>query len=188
MAPASQSALISTRLPSEMKARFAALAAQHGLTESGLVAKLVGEVLRGNASAKVDSPRVASERVAGGGARGEDRLTVRLRQGDRGRAEDLAEARGIKPATYLTLLIHNHVNATDVLPSHELDALKASTAHMAALGRELRKFAVPNSPDADDLSTLRDLLEHVGHEVASAREASSAVVKRNLQSWEGAHA
>lgn len=171
-----------------MKARFAALAARHGLTESGLVAKLVGEVLRGNASAKVDSPRVASERVAGGGARGEDRLTVRLRQGDRGRAEDLAEARGIKPATYLTLLIHNHVNATDVLPSHELDALKASTAHMAALGRELRKFAVPNSPDADDLSTLRDLLEHVGHEVASAREASSAVVKRNLQSWEGAHA
>ena len=188
MATASQSAVISTRLPSEMKARFAALAARHGLTESGLVAKLVGEVLRGNASAKVDSPRVASERVAGGGARGEDRLTVRLRQGDRGRAEDLAEARGIKPATYLTLLIHNHVNATDVLPSHELDALKASTAHMAALGRELRKFAVPNSPDADDLSTLRDLLEHVGHEVASAREASSAVVKRNLQSWEGAHA
>ncbi|MBS0426530.1 MAG: hypothetical protein JSR41_04480 [Proteobacteria bacterium] len=94
----------------------------------------------------------------------------------------------MKPATYLTLLIHNHVNATDVLPSRELDALKASTAHMAALGRELRKFAVPNSLGVEDLSALRDLLEHVRHEVASAREASSAVVKRNLQSWEGARA
>lgn len=99
MATASQSAVISTRLPSEVKARFAALAAQHGLTASGLVAKLVSEVLRGNVSATVDSSNAAAKRVDGVESRGEDRLTVRLRQGDRGRAEGLAQARGIKPAT-----------------------------------------------------------------------------------------
>ncbi len=180
----SSSTVLATRLQPEVRARFATLSAMHGLTESALLAKLIGEVLRANTAPSADALPVV-ERVA---LSDDERVTLRLRKGDRGRALALAEARGVKPGTYLTLLIHNHVNEADVLPAYELDILKSSTARLAALGRDLRAFAAPNTLSAEDLSALRDLMEQLRREVATAREAASDVVKRNLQSWEGAHA
>ena len=189
MATASQSAVISTRLPSDVKAQFGALAAQFGLTESGLMAKLVDEVLRANTpvpptgSAASDvQPEVAT------GADVADRLTVRLRPGDRARAARRADARGMKTGSYLTLLVHNHVHTSDVLPPRELDEFKAVAAHLSALGRALRTFGMPKSPEDEAISALVDLLEQVRSDVDSARRASADVVRRNLQSWESVHA
>lgn len=189
MATASQSAVISTRLPSEVKAQFATLAAQFGLTESGLMAKLVDEVLRTNTPVPAiasAAPGVQTEVTTD--ANIEDRLTVRLRPGDRARAARRADARGMKTGSYLTLLVHNHVHSSDVLPPQELDEIKAVTAHLGALGRTLRTFGVPKSPEGEAISALVDLLEKVRRDVDSARRASADVVRRNLQSWESAHA
>ncbi|MEJ8816115.1 hypothetical protein WKW77_34045 [Variovorax ureilyticus] len=183
-----RSAVVSTRLPPDAKARFAALAERHQLTESGLLSTLVDEVLRSNAPGAVASEPDAGVKDTEADAASEDRVTLRLRYGDRTRAAERAGARGMKTGTYLALLIHNHVRASDVLPPQELDLLKAVGAQLAALGRQLRMFDMPKTMTEPAASELRDLLSRVLHEVESARETSAAVVRRNLMSWEAGHA
>lgn len=188
MANAPRSAVISMRLPPDVKARFAALAARHQFTESGLLSKLIDEVLRSNAPGVAASGLVADASDTATDAASEERITLRLRRGDRTRAAERAGARGMRTGTYLALLIHNHVCASDVLPPRELDLIKAAGAQLAALGRQLRMLDMPNTLAEPAASELRDLLAHVRHEVESAREAAAAVVRRNLMSWEAGHA
>ena len=175
MTKSSLSSVIGTRVPPETKARFAALAARHELSESGLLAKMVNEVLRSNSAGSRDS---TADGVAA------DRITLRLRTGDRALATQRAHSRGMKTASYLALLIHNHVRDTAVLPPNELDQIQVTGARLAALGRQLRMFGMPNTlpePVAPDLS---ETIARVRQEVEVAREATAAIVWRNLLSWE----
>jgi len=70
-----------------------------------------------------------------------DRITLRLRHGDRTLAAERAGACGMKTGSYLAMLIHNHVRGSAVLPPNELDLIKATGAQLAALGRQLRMLA-----------------------------------------------
>jgi hypothetical protein len=163
------------------------LAAHHQLTESGLLSKLVDEVLRSNAP-KTGAATIVPEACDSDAASpAEGRITLRLRHGDRTLATARAGARGMKTGTYLALLIHNHVRVSDVLPPRELDLIKAAGAQLAALGRQLRMFDMPNMLAAPATSELLDLLTRLRHEVEEAREASAAVVRRNLKSWEASN-
>ncbi|MDM0108012.1 hypothetical protein QTH97_23895 [Variovorax sp. J22R24] len=183
-----RSAVISMRLPSENKARLGALAAQHRLSESGLLAKLVDEVLRSNHESIRDAcvPTATGPNEAEGAR--DDRITLRLRRGDRTLAGARAGARGMKTASYLAMLVHNHVRAAPVLPPQELDEIRTSAAQLAALGRQLRLFDMPNTLPEPSASELRDLMARTRREVESAREAAAAVVRRNLISWEAGDA
>jgi hypothetical protein len=176
------------RLPSETKAQFAALAAHHQLTESGLLARLIAEVLSSNTSASTVASASPDQRHARFVTVAEDRITLRLRRGDRVLATERAGSRGMKTGSYLALLIHNHVHASNVLPPGELDAIKTTGAQLAALGRRLKMFDVPNTLTEPTASELRDLLIRVRHEVESAREVTAALVRRNLTSLEAGHA
>jgi len=184
MPNAPRSAVISLRLPSEAKARFAALAARHQLSESSLLAQLVDEVLKANSPVVCESgvQRVERDSTVDGVA--EDRVTLRLRHGDRTLAAGRAGARGMKTGSYLAMLIHNHVRGSAVLPPNELDLIKATGAQLAALGRQLRMLGMPNSLTEPVASDLRDAIALARREIEAAREATAAVVRRNLASWE----
>jgi hypothetical protein len=175
MTKTSLSSVIGTRVPPETKARFAALAARHELSESGLLAKMVNEVLRSNSTGARDS-------IADGVAA--DRITLRLRNGDRRLAAERARAREMKTGSYLVLLIHNHVRDAAVLPPNELDQIKATSARLAALGRQIRMFGMPNTMPAPLTPDLSEAIARVRQEVEMAREAAAAIVRRNLISWE----
>jgi hypothetical protein len=178
------SRVIATRVPPETRARFAALAARHHLNASSLLAKMVDEVLKTHGDISLDS----------GGARPEgglenrpgvaDRITLRLRNGDRALAAQRARVRGMKTASYLALLIHNHVRDAAVLPPNELDQIKMSVARLAALGRKLRIFGMPNTLPQPVAPDLGETIARVRQEVELAREATAAIVRRNLISWE----
>ena len=177
------SRVIATRVPPETRAHFVALAARHHLSASSLLAKMVDEVLKTNGDISLGSgaqrPLCESENDSGV----VDRITLRLRRGDRALAAGRARVRGMKTASYLALLIHNHVRDAAVLPPNELDQIKATSAQLAALGRQLRMFGMPNtlSQPASDLS---ETIARVRREVEAAREATAAIVRRNLVSWE----
>ncbi|WP_225612979.1 hypothetical protein [Variovorax sp. VRV01] len=177
------SRVIGTRVSPETRARFVALAARHHLSASSLLAKMVDEVLKTNGDISLGSgaqrPLCESENDSGV----VDRITLRLRRGDRALAAGRARVRGMKTASYLALLIHNHVRDAAVLPPNELDQIKATSAQLAALGRQLRMFGMPNtlSQPASDLS---ETIARVRREVDEAREATAAIVRRNLVSWE----
>ncbi|MDR6856215.1 hypothetical protein [Variovorax guangxiensis] len=184
MPNAPRSAVISLRLPSDAKARFAALAARHQLRESGLLAKLVDEVLKANSPVACESDEHGATRGSTVDGAAEDRITLRLRNGDRTLAAERAGARGMRTGSYLARLIHNHVRGSAVLPPNELDLIKAAGAQLAALGRQLRMLGTPNALAEPMASELRDVIAQARLESEAAREATAAVVRRNLISWE----
>lgn len=178
------SRVIGTRVSPETKVHFVALAARHHLSASSLLAKMVDEVLKTNAESWLDSggQRPAGESENRPGVA--DRLTLRLRKGDRALAAERARARGMKTASYLALLIHNHVRDAAVLPPNELDHIKVTGARLAALGRQLRMFGMPNTQPELAAPDLSETIARVRQEVEVAREATAAIVYRNLISWE----
>jgi predicted DNA-binding protein len=178
------SRVVATRVPPETRARFAALAARHHLSASTLLAKMVDEVLKTHGDISLGSDGRRSLRETESGIGEADRITLRLRKGDRALATGRARARGMKTGSYLALLIHNHVRDEAVLPPNELDQIKVIGARLAALGRQLRLFGMPNTqlePVAPDLS---EAIVRVRQEIEVAREATAAIVRRNLISWE----
>src|SRR3954470_23356149 len=135
MPHARRTAVIGARTSSETKARFAALAAQLGLTESALLGLLVDKVLAGNPA--FDGPD-AQHRLADPGS-ANDRLTLRLRPGDRALADAIAAARRMKTSSYLAMLVRAHVRSSAIMPPAELEELRCMAGHLAAIGRQLRK-------------------------------------------------
>jgi hypothetical protein len=178
------SRVIATRVPPETRARFAALAARHHLSASSLLAKMIEEVLKTNGESWLDSggQRPAGQSESRLGVAG--RVTLRLRKGDRALAAQRAHSRGMKTGSYLALLIHNHVRDAAVLPPNELDQIKVTAAQLAALSRQLRTFGVPNTLPEPMASDLSETISLVRREVEAAREATAAIVRRNLISWE----
>jgi hypothetical protein len=182
------SCVISARVSSDTRARFAALAARHHLSASRLLAKMVDEVLETNGAIARESSGPRSAGDSDGGVGATDRIALRLRRGDRALAAQRAGARGMKTGSYLSMLIHNHVRASAVLPPDELDQIRAVVGQLAALGRQLRLFGMPNTPTGATTSELGDAITLVRREVELAREVTAAVVRRNLISWETGHA
>jgi hypothetical protein len=178
------SRVISTRVPPETRAHFAALAARHHLSASSLLAKMVDEVLKTHGDISLGSDRQRSLREPEGGIGVADRITLRLRKGDRSLATLRAHSRGMKTSSYLALLIHNHVRDAAVLPPNELDQIKVTVARLAALGRQLRMVGMPNTLPQPVAPDLGEAIARVRREVELAREAAAAIVRRNLISWE----
>ncbi|KQW55967.1 hypothetical protein ASC92_17855 [Variovorax sp. Root411] len=176
--------MIATRVPPETRARFAALAVRHRLRASTLLAKMVEEVLKTNGEISVDSGGQRCLRETESGIGVADRVTLRLRKGDRALAGARARTRGMKTGSYLALLIHNHVRDATVLPPNELDQIKVTAARLAALQRQLRTFGMPNTLSEPAASDLSEAIALVRREVEAAREATAAIVRRNLISWE----
>jgi hypothetical protein len=178
------SCVISTRLSSDTRTRFAALAAQHQLSTPDLLAKMVDEVLKTNGAISLGSDGQRSARDSESGLGVTDLITLRLRPGDRMLAAKRADAREMKTSSYLTMLVHNHVRRSAVLPPKELDQLRVTCAQLAALGRQLRRFGMPNTLAEPVALDLGDAIALARREVEVAREATAAVVRRNLISWE----
>jgi hypothetical protein len=178
------SRVIGTRVSPDTRAHFVALAARHHLSASSLLAKMIDEVLKTHGENWLDSggQRSAGESENRPGAA--DRITLRLRKGDRALAAERAHSRGMKTASYLALLIHNHVRGAAVLPPNELDQIKVTGARLAALERQLRMFGMPNTLPEPVASDLGEAIALVRREVEAAREATAAIVRRNLISWE----
>ncbi|MBS0449637.1 MAG: hypothetical protein JSR59_27335 [Proteobacteria bacterium] len=175
MPSATRLAVVAARLAPERKAALNALAARQGLSASTLLALFVETVLRDN-----EPPLDARVRDAAVGSR--DRITVRLRRGDRSRLDSRAAARGQKSATYLAMLIRAHVRQAPPLPAPELATLKDAVNRLAALDRHLVRLAAPGSPlDATDMASL---LRATTKRVDNTRQAVANIVRANLISWE----
>jgi len=177
--------VLSVRASLETKAHFAALAARQGLTESALLALLVEKIVAQNPTAGA-TKATTSENVYAG--RANDRLTLRLRPGDRALADARAAARRMKTASYLAMLVRRHVRGMPVMPPAEVDVLKVVAGQLGLLGRQLRALKSGPTSGVENASDLAALMAEVGHAVESARESVAAVVRMNLVSWEAGNA
>jgi hypothetical protein len=169
--------LITARVTSEMKERFAAAARCQALSESALLKRLVEAALL---TATTPQPAVTQtvEPVPIDG-----KITVRLRTDDLLLLRERAKARVMPTSTYVSLLVRSHLRALTPLPTPELEALKRSVAEISAIGRNLNQIARavnqgerPNGSSKADLhSLLRALM--------GLRVNIKALINVNLASW-----
>jgi predicted DNA binding CopG/RHH family protein len=172
-------AFVQCRVTSETKSRLAALARELGVTETQLVRGAIERMVAGHPqlAASAHEPRPALTR-----------LSVRVRFDDRQLLADRAAARGMPPATYVGALVRSHLRHLAPLPSAELAALKAATAQVAVIGRNLNQYvqAVHSGKNAhgftvEHAKTLIRVFEVMRTNVKD-------VIRANLASWESGHA
>jgi hypothetical protein len=70
-----------------------------------------------------------------------DRITIRLRPGDRLAIRHRAAERRMKDSAYIAALVRGHVAVNPPLATHELTALKGAVSVLAAFGRILARAA-----------------------------------------------
>lgn len=169
----STGALLKTRIPADMKARFGALAKRRGVKKSALIRQLIANALgeHGSSAAEtgIDGHRTPEPR----------RLAFRLNSGDRRALRERARAMNTQVSRYLAALVRAHLN-------HDFRLLAAETASMRALIAELNTIsaglnhlvhaanegAVWAGPLKETLEQLLVEFEKLGTALASFRKAS----------------
>jgi Bacterial mobilisation protein (MobC) len=172
-----------TWVSKETKARFAAVARQQGISDSGLLKRLVELMLRSTDPASYDASTSAESEPTRS-----TRLTVRLRPDDEMLLRARAVARGMAPATYLSVLTRAHLRSLAPLPKDELLALRRSVSELGSMGRNLNQIArVANqgdrvaSPGREELRAMLRICE-------ALRDHVKGLIAANLTSWERGYA
>ena len=120
---------IVARVSSETKAQLHALAERQQLSESALLRRLVELVLL-----KAGLSPIITETPSGARSRRNARLMIRLRTDDQILLRERAAARGMVPATYVSVLTRAHLRLLAPLPKEELLALKRTIGELGSIG------------------------------------------------------
>ena len=149
---------LKTWISIETKERFAAIARHQGLCEAlgvsaamagykvvvvpplyvasdAMLKRLVDLVLQ--TAGAGEAPAIHAVRVSARGSR----LTVRLRADDQALLRERAAARGMPPATYVSVLTRAHLRSLAPLPKEELLTLRRTVSELGAIGRNLNQIA-----------------------------------------------
>jgi hypothetical protein len=124
---------ITARPTPEEKRLFASVAVQRQMSESALALIAIRACLDSQ------SPDLPPNPSSSGPAL--DRITIRLRPGDRLAIRHRAAERRMKDSGYIAALVRGHVAANPALTTHELAAFKAGVSVLAGLGRLLARTA-----------------------------------------------
>jgi hypothetical protein len=179
------SAHSSRRLPSitarptpAEKQRFTELAAARGLSESELALVAIRALLESNAATTIGSAQASTREPA------IDRITIRLRPGDRHSINDRAARRGMKTSAYLAALVRAHIAANPPVPAAELSTLKTMVAVMSALGRVLAHLDRRVSETGEGAPELATTLYKTRAAVRALELATADFTRTALESWE----
>lgn len=166
-----RSPVLAARVSSQTKAQFAAIARQQGLSESALLKSIVTQLID-------REPRLPAPRDPDVRAFASDRITLRLRRGDRTLISRLAASRRLRPSSYLVMLIHAHVRRVDLLAPADTDDLKRAVSTLGSLARAIQSG--PGDPRADWAA----LLQATHTQIDVVRHEVSSLVQRQLIRWE----
>jgi hypothetical protein len=173
--------LITARVTSDLKGRFAALARYQALSESALLRRLVEAALVAVSAVKPEVPHTLDPVPIDG------KISVRLRTDDLQMLRDRAKARAMPTSTYVSLLIRSHLRSLTPLPTAELAELKRGVAELSAIGRNLNQIAravnIAEPPTGPSKADLQALLRALGALHGHVR----ALINTNLESWRSGH-
>lgn len=170
---------ITARPSAEEKARFAWLAERAGMSESALALMAIRSIMNPDGKALPVAAATAPTRV-----RATDRITVRLRPGDRAAIAHRAARRGVKASTYLAALARAHVAANPPLTAPELAALKQSIFVLAGLGRLLAQTARNPALTGRNFEDFGEQLTRTRNAVAALEQRTHDLARAALISWE----
>jgi hypothetical protein len=178
LAPVKADQFIVARVSSETKARLRVLAERQQISESALVRRLVELVLL-----KAGLSPIIMETPIGARRRRTARLMIRLQSDDQILLGDRAAARGMAPATYISVLTRAHLRSLTPLPKEELLALKRTLGELGSIGRNLNQIAHAANQGQLVTSPGRNDLEAMLRVCGVLRDNVKRVLVANLKSW-----
>ncbi len=187
-------AAMKTTVPRDLRAQAKEIADRELLSEAAWLKRLVVREVRACHGANGEGARPCSaggvrdrgrERSGGGCTRA---MLVRLRTEDKLLLDARAEARGLRPATYASVLLRAHLRKLTPLPKDELAALKQAVAELGAVGRNLNQIARAanngervSGPGRDEFRAILKICE-------ALRDHTKDVIKANTATWASGHA
>ena len=174
-------AFIQCRVTPEMKALVRAFAEREQISESALVKQLLEVMLR--KAALEGFPQIEELDKPNRDAR----LSIRLDPEDRMMLTSRAAARGMRSATYVSVLVRSHLRKLTPLPKEELAALKRSIAELRAIGNNLNQIAralhqgKATAPGREEVRAMLKVAEGL-------RDHFKALLIANERTWEQGHA
>jgi Bacterial mobilisation protein (MobC) len=177
----------------EIKLQAKAVAEREFLSEAAWLKRLVLREIRAcdTANHTGDEPHRGNgsqrTRVAQGPKGYCKPVYVRFRDEDRLLLDARAAARGLRPATYVSVLTRSHLRSLTPLPKEEYLALKRSIAELASIGRNINQIAraangggrVTGSAGAEFRAMLKICV--------ALRDNTKALLKANEVSWGTGH-
>jgi len=174
-------AFIQCRVTPAMKTLVRALAEREQITESALVKQLLEVVLR--TATLQGFPNLENLEKQNRDAR----LYVRLDPDDRALLTSRASTRGMRAATYVSVLVRSHLRRVTPIPKEELAALKGSIAELRAIGNNLNQMARAMNQGEEAVPGRQDLQDML-RVAEGLRDHFKALLIANEKSWEQGHA
>lgn len=162
------------------KERFAKFAASRGVSESTLALIAIRSLLDCNDVSETNAAPAHRERST-------DRITIRLRPGDRRVINERASRRGMKASTYLAALVRAHIATSPPLTENELGAYKQGVILLAGLGRLLARMSRDGARAGSMPKDLQQELSLTRSMVAGLEKATEKLACAALKSWESGH-
>lgn len=171
--------IITARVTSELKNRFAEVARHLALSESAFLKRVVEAALVAVTAAKPQGTEVVEPVPKDG------KISVRLRTDDLLLLRERAKARAMSTSAYVSLLIRSHLRGLTPLPGAELAALKGSVAELNAIGRNLNQMARAVNQGAGSHGASKADLQALLRALNGMRIRIKALITANVTSWEG---
>ena len=181
--------IIRARVTSEIKREIAAAAEREMLSESAWLKRVLVRELRTvrNPDATpvvLCTPQVVRQVGARKGSPCDRPVLVLLRPEDRLLLDARAEARGMRPATYVSVLTRCHLRRLAPLPKEERLALRLSISELSAIGRNINQIArvaneasrLPGSA-SEEFRAMLKICE-------ALRDNTKSLLMANVTSWE----
>jgi hypothetical protein len=175
----------------EIKLQAKAVAEREFLSEAAWLKRLVLREIRASDSAggsereprRTDRDRRRSGEA--GVANGCDKpMLVRLRTEDKLLLDARGEARGMRPATYASVLLRAHLRKVTPLPKDELLALKRSIAELATIGRNINQIAKAVNEGGRAPGSVREEFRAMLKICEALRDNTKVLLKANEVSWQ----
>jgi len=169
--------LIAAHVSPAVHQRIKTIAAARGITVSSLVGEVVEDLIERSDQNEMVQATTEPPTLA-------ERLTIRLRPGDRTLVERRASARRMKPSTYIAALVRSHLVEDPPLPPAELAELERAVAEVSAIGRNLNQIARALNAGAIAPPTTVSIIGRSIEAVEAVREAARSYVRKAVASWE----
>ncbi len=194
MRPMRCDGVLKTTVPRDIKTRAKAIADSELLTEAAWLKQIVVREIRSadGGGTVTREPRAADgvrqrEIEARGSNGGSKPIYVRLRSEDRLLLDARAEARGMRPATFVSVLTRAHLRSLAPLPKEEYLALKRSIGALTAIGRNINQIAKSANAGGRLPGSAREEFRAMLKICEALRDNTKALLKANLTSWKSGY-
>jgi hypothetical protein len=187
--------ILKARVLPEIKLQARAIADRNFLTEAAWLKRLVIREIRateatGKTSADSDPPvgvHGRHRRTAPASTACLRPVFVRFHQEDRLLLDARAAARGMRPATYVSVLTRSHLRSLAPLPKEEFLALKRSIGELASIGRNINQLAKAANQGGQLPASVREEFRAMLKICVALRDNTKTLLQANINSWKTGH-